>query len=308
MTTRPPLIVTPKTITKSADWFIANPNLALMAPVAANQPFDQTDWPLPRAASKISLGITGISLALNAAGTVKPFLQADWPVPKAPQQFNRGITRTSAFLTVAPTPPFPNTDWPLVKAPLQANRGYSQANAFIVAPRIELLTMGRSFDRPQVAVQFTQGIIESSAFLAPDVLPFAFMAWKAPAQQPRGVQTWAVNLLGSTLAANGVPFAQTDWPIARTLQNTALAAPYNNRVLLHYFGATPVYPLDWPLPVRRVRDVLSFTLNLLETTLYVAPPVTPSTPRKLANRSGFGAPSATRNAAPPNATRTSRQE
>lgn len=185
-------------------------------------PFRQNDWPNPKgAASSIRIHVDMAKLPLYAAGTVKPFNQADWPLPNvAPYAVQLRTWIQQPYIGDIPVPtgqaPFRNTDWPNPKAAARPidSRGQQSLILTTLASPIGKSTPSIQFrPLPKIDGPLTQSLALAT-FAATPVRP---VLWPQPitALYPQNLRTWTQNLLETTLAPSGLPFAFMAWKLPR---------------------------------------------------------------------------------------------
>src|SRR3990167_43096 len=115
-----------------------------------------------------------------------------------------------------------------------------------------------------------------SQFLGPNlVLPIPVPprrqdAWPLPARHPWRDRTWTQNLLQSALEGftHTTPFAQLDWPVSLRRRREALTwSPDLLGTTLIPTVAAPFSLIDWPNPRRAARRDVTWSQNLVLSTL-----------------------------------------
>jgi hypothetical protein len=168
----------------------------------------------------MGLRSTGINLLETTLGPVVslPFNQYDWPTPKVPFQFVRGIGQSFSFAPNILTGGIGGiyTIWPIIEAPYRETPRQPPANV------LPLTT-------------------------APAPIPFNQMDWKVPLGLPTGVANWSLNFTDPTSPAEDQPFAQNDWPLAKS-PTQRLCGFSQTSAFLTPAITTPFVQTDWPLP------------------------------------------------------------
>jgi len=284
----------------------------------------QFDQQLPRAAPRLPQGWTQSLLQTTLApAAASPFAQNDWPAP-------RGMPYAASLRTWAngvpanllgqdtmfggPGRPLSNFDWQLPRTVRSAlGRGQPPPLALIAVIPPPLVTADGRLPTAAVYPASLRTWSSSRSLLGLDTFfggpgqPLANTEWRLAAGNASPPQSWAVNLLETTLSATAasIPFLQADWPLPQvsgrahrswstSLVLTTLSRPIGARspdgpavgtrrafgeapgiplTLLAAVSASPFTPLDSRLPAVANRLGQAWTQNLLLSTLYTAPSV-----------------------------------
>jgi hypothetical protein len=158
-----------------------NPGITVV--VAAQNPFFQTDWPVPQGARQ-PVRFGWIDFDVFQPQTF-PFFQNDWPAPQVPRQPTQFGWIQTPQQTPPAAPPFFQTDWP------QPPRGPVPGRGWIWPVQLTLIGQDTIYGAP--------GQVPSYDLSPPKrgVTPINLSGWVNPGIQ---IQT----LVG--------PYNQTDWP------------------------------------------------------------------------------------------------
>ncbi len=191
-------------------------------------PFNQTDWPVPKAAQPASTLRTHSDAFKLPLTTVKPpYTEYNWPNPRGPKPLVLDWTDTFKRTLIALPPPPNQYDWPVTRALRVLNQSSFD-----------------SFKLPLTTV----------------TPPYTEYNWPNP-RAPRQTDYYTSWLQTPQQTASVQPFAQADWPNpGRGPQQSALT--WTDTFKLPLTTVTPPYiNFDWPnpYPPRRSIDLANFT-------------------------------------------------
>jgi hypothetical protein len=211
-------------------------NQTTLAPVAANPlPFNQADWPLPRAApyqDRTALDwFTFNDQDTFFGGAGQPPANMDWPLPKTAPTPGKTWINALNQTTLAPAPqaPFSQSDWPLPKQTQISGGTWAYTlNQTTLAPTIQSPFSQTDWPLPRAALypaqnrtwldQVKLNLIGLDQFFGAQGQGPRY-DWTTPRTAVRLQDyTWLNNLSQSTLAPfiAPMPFNLYDWPLPRT--------------------------------------------------------------------------------------------
>ena len=256
-----------------AQFLTANLLLTTLAIVPGPAPFAQTDWPIspPRVELRVEPppNLLGTTLAPTVAA---PFTQGDWPLPR--RLPTRDLTWTQSILREAlGVDPRTQTDWPIsfpwveFRVELPPNLLGTTLAPSVAAPFTQL-DWSFLVRPPTKDLTWTQGILREAL----GVDPRTQTDWPLPRERKvREDLTWVWTALPEILAKTE-PFVQTNWLLQREPVRQNLTQEYQVQLVLRADFKTPdVVVFDWPLPREIPRPNLTWTQNLLQSTLFVEP-------------------------------------
>lgn len=284
------IVVDRPTLTpKLLQTWIQSINLALtVAPVA---PFNQEDWPLPRAA----LRATDLSTWLQSTKLLLPvpFNESDWPLTPAPSPLSKSYAtffnpnligqdamtvgkiitdrlvippvlfqtwiNTVSLALTAPEAgsPFNQEDWPLTPAAGRA----SDLRTWIDQTKLLLAVPFKQTDWPNPAPKLRQALSYTASFPLVLIGQDAMVPGKPLTDLPpqpvgREVQlrTWIQTTDIAYFVIEPLPFNQYNWPINTGPKQPTQIFTFAFNKNLHGQDRLPFRQQHWPLPAQRARQ------------------------------------------------------
>ncbi len=226
------------------------------------QPFNQTDWPVPKAAQPAStLRTHSDSFKLPLTTVKPPYTEYNWPNPRGPKPLVLDWTDTFKRTLIALAPPPNQYDWPVTRAVRVLNQSSSDSFKLplttVTAPYTEYnWPVPRAARQTDYYTSWLQTPQQQASFQ-----PFAQSDWPNPGRGPQqSALTWA-DAFKLPLTTVAPPYTQYDWPNPR---------PYLRSIDLVNFTSSgcsilrgPVYPatitFDYPNPRGYQRPTVEWT-------------------------------------------------
>lgn len=235
--------------------------LTTLAVAAAIAPFNQTDWPQPRARAVAQAEQAQNFLPLRAeVVALSPFAQLDWPASPKRIAVARVVPEQAQNLfgtVLAPAvQPFAQTDWP--SFPRASSRQLELVQQpFVLTQPAEVVTPFTQLDWPvpvRVKIRAHEQVQQLLPLIQPAAqAPFAQLDWSVARAVDVPLAFESLNLLTTTLAPAPVvlPFSQLDWPTPPGITKFDLYDPPNTIIGTALPPVVvPLAPVTggWPIP------------------------------------------------------------
>jgi hypothetical protein len=250
------------------DWSVNLLQSTLAAPPVV-RPFNQYDWPLPRAPKRIDE--TWTSWNIYAPSFMPGPAETGVFAPPPPQAITWTANLLQSTLAPAVAKPFAQFDWPLPKSPRPIEQTWNW-NQVAMLGRDKLPVRQQDWPLPATArpnpTEQVQNLLLTAFTLA--AVPFKQTDWPLPAPLPphSKLRSWTWNQ-APMLGRDALPVRQQDWPLPRTARPIEQTSAFNQVPMLGR-DRLPIRQQDWPLPATARPNPTEQVQNLLLTAFAAA--------------------------------------
>jgi hypothetical protein len=228
--------------------WIQSVNLALTTTVAAQLPFNQNDWPIPRAPGQAAQSWTW-NYNLNLIGKDQlPVGEnvTDLPPRDFARLFQTWISSVNLALTTAPPNLYAQArqqDWPVPRGvEPDYRRSWEWSYNKNLIGQDQLPFRQSDWPNPIRVVERAQTWIDQTKIaLSAAIKPFAQMDWPLPRAPQQPAQSWVSSYLLSLIGQDQLPNRQQDWPLSSA--HALSQIPLRIMVAGKPFFLAPIVPL-----------------------------------------------------------------